>query len=171
MRRADRLLDLVARLKAKPLVRGEDLAAAMETSVRTIYRDIAVLQARGLPIEGQAGVGYMLRGAVDLPPLVFDHDQLEALALGLAYVEQVGDGERAPRSMPPGRMSRRRRPRSGACARGKWWNIGRRRSPPCCARRCGRAGSSRSTIVTHYARKRGAKSGLWRSPPFRAAGC
>ena len=49
MRRADRLIDLVARLKAKPLVRAEDLAAAMETSVRTIYRDIATLQAMGLP--------------------------------------------------------------------------------------------------------------------------
>ncbi|MGP0060838.1 MAG: helix-turn-helix transcriptional regulator [Beijerinckiaceae bacterium] len=95
MRRADRLLDLVARLKARPLTRAEDLAEAMETSVRTIYRDIAVLQAQGLPIEGQAGVGYMLRGAIDLPPLVFDHDQLEALALGLAYVEQVGDADLA----------------------------------------------------------------------------
>jgi predicted DNA-binding transcriptional regulator YafY len=91
MRRADRLLDLVARLKAKPLTRADDLAEAMETSVRTIYRDIAALQAHGLPIEGQAGVGYILRGEITLPPLVFNHDQLEALALGLAYVERVGD--------------------------------------------------------------------------------
>jgi predicted DNA-binding transcriptional regulator YafY len=91
MRRADRLLDLVARLQAKPLQRAEDLAEAVETSVRTVYRDIATLQAQGLPIEGQAGVGYMLRGDVHLRPLAFTHDQLEALALGLAYVEQVGD--------------------------------------------------------------------------------
>ena len=95
MRRADRLLDLVARLKAKPLTRADDLAQAMETSVRTIYRDIAALQAHGLPIEGQAGVGYMLRGEITLPPLVFNHDQLEALALGLAYVEHVGDPDLA----------------------------------------------------------------------------
>jgi predicted DNA-binding transcriptional regulator YafY len=95
MRRADRLLDLVARLKAKPLTRADDLAKAMETSVRTIYRDIAALQAYGLPIEGQAGVGYMLRGEITLPPLVFNHDQLEALALGLAYVERVGDPDLA----------------------------------------------------------------------------
>jgi predicted DNA-binding transcriptional regulator YafY len=95
MRRADRLLDLVARLKAKPLTRADDLAEAMETSVRTIYRDIAALQAQGLPIEGQAGVGYMLRGEINLPPLIFNHDQLEALALGLAYVEQVGDPDLA----------------------------------------------------------------------------
>jgi len=70
MRRADRLLDLVARLKAKPLTRADDLAEAMETSVRTIYRDIAALQAHGLPIEGQPGVGYILRGEITLPPLV-----------------------------------------------------------------------------------------------------
>jgi predicted DNA-binding transcriptional regulator YafY len=95
MRRADRLLDLVARLKAKPLTRAHDLAEAMETSVRTIYRDIAALQAHGLPIEGQPGVGYMLRGEITLPPLVFNHDQLEALALGLAYVERVGDPDLA----------------------------------------------------------------------------
>ncbi|ETR76826.1 hypothetical protein X566_03695 [Afipia sp. P52-10] len=95
MRRADRLIDLVARLKAKPLIRAEDLAAAMETSVRTIYRDIATLQAMGLPIDGQAGVGYMLRGNVDLPQLAFGHDQLDAIALGLAFVEQVGDPELA----------------------------------------------------------------------------
>jgi biotin operon repressor len=95
MRRADRLLDLVARLKAKPLARADDLAQAMEPSVRTIYRDIAALQAHGLPIEGQAGVGYVLRGEITLPPLVFNHDQLEALALGLAYVEHVGDPDLA----------------------------------------------------------------------------
>jgi predicted DNA-binding transcriptional regulator YafY len=95
MRRADRLLDLVARLKAKPLTRADDLAEAMETSVRTIYRDIAALQAYGLPIEGQRGVGYILRGEITLPPLVFNHDQLEALALGLAYVERVGDPDLA----------------------------------------------------------------------------
>jgi len=91
MRRADRLIDLVARLKAKPLNRADDLAAAMETSVRTIYRDIATLQAQGFPIEGAAGVGYMLRGDIDLPPLTFDHDEIDAIALGLAFVEEVGD--------------------------------------------------------------------------------
>jgi predicted DNA-binding transcriptional regulator YafY len=91
MRRADRLLDLVARLKEKPLVRAGELAEATEMSVRTIYRDIATLQARGLPIEGQAGVGYILRGEIDLPPLTFTHDQIEAITIGLAYVEQVGE--------------------------------------------------------------------------------
>ncbi len=95
MRRADRLIELIGCLKAKPLVRAEDLATQLEVSVRTVYRDIAAMQAQGLPIEGQAGVGFMLRGRVDLPPIAFDHDELEALALGLAYVEQVGDPELA----------------------------------------------------------------------------
>ena len=95
MRRADRLLELIASLKAKRLVKAEELAERLEVSVRTVYRDIATLQAQGLPIDGQAGVGYVLRGPVNLPPLTFDHDQLEALALGLAYVEQVGDPDLA----------------------------------------------------------------------------
>lgn len=68
MRRADRLIELVGRLRAGALTRAEDLAAALEVSIRTVYRDIAALQAQGLPIEGQAGVGYLLRGPVDLPP-------------------------------------------------------------------------------------------------------
>ena len=91
MRRADRLIELAGCLKAKNVVRAEELASRLEVSVRTIYRDIATLQALGHPIEGQAGVGFMLRGDIHLPPIAFDHDALEALALGLAYVEQVGD--------------------------------------------------------------------------------
>jgi predicted DNA-binding transcriptional regulator YafY len=88
MRRADRLIALVDRLKRRRLTRAEDLAEALEVSVRTVYRDIAALQAHGLAIEGQAGVGYMVRGPVTLPALAFNHDQMEALALGLAFVEQ-----------------------------------------------------------------------------------
>jgi predicted DNA-binding transcriptional regulator YafY len=56
MRRADRLIELIGRLKARPLVRAEDLAAQLEVSVRTVYRDVAALQAQGLPIDGQAGL-------------------------------------------------------------------------------------------------------------------
>lgn len=92
MRRADRLIEIIGHLrKADRLVTADALAERLEVSVRTVYRDIVTLQAQGLPIEGQAGVGYMLRGPVDLPALTFDHDQLEAMALGLAYVTQVGD--------------------------------------------------------------------------------
>lgn len=95
MRRADRLIQLLALMKERPLSRAEDLAERLEVSARTVYRDIAVLQAQGFPIDGQAGVGYILREPVDLPPLTFDHDELDALALGLAYVAEVGDPELA----------------------------------------------------------------------------
>ncbi|HYD44201.1 MAG TPA: HTH domain-containing protein, partial [Phenylobacterium sp.] len=60
-------------MKERPLSRADDLAERLEVSARTVYRDIAVLQAQGFPIDGQAGVGYILREPVDLPPLTFDH--------------------------------------------------------------------------------------------------
>jgi len=91
MRRADRLLELTGYLQEGGVITAATLAARLEVSVRTIYRDIAALQAQGYPVDGEAGSGYLLRAPVRLAPLAFSHDQLEALALGLAYVEQVGD--------------------------------------------------------------------------------
>jgi predicted DNA-binding transcriptional regulator YafY len=91
MRRADRLINLIGHLRGGGVVTADELARRLEVSVRTVYRDVVTLQAQGLPIEGQSGLGYALRGAVDLPPLTFDHDEFDALALGLAYVVQVGD--------------------------------------------------------------------------------
>src|SRR5258708_7869365 len=91
MRRADRLIELVGHLRQDRLVTADELAASLEVAVRTVYRDIAALQAQGFPIEGQAGLGYILRGPIDLPPMTFDHDQIEAMTLGLAYVIEVGD--------------------------------------------------------------------------------
>ena len=91
MRRAERLFRLVQELRARDISRAEDLAAYFEISVRTIYRDIAHLQASGLPIEGEAGVGYLLRPGFDLPAMTFTFEQLDALAVGLAFVEAAGD--------------------------------------------------------------------------------
>ena len=91
MRRAERLFRLVDEMRAAGVSRAEDLAARFEVSVRTVYRDIAHLQASGLPIEGEAGVGYLLRPGFDLPPTTFTHDQIDALAVGLAVVEGSGD--------------------------------------------------------------------------------
>lgn len=91
MRRAERLFRLVSALRARNVSRAEDLAASFEVSVRTIYRDIAHLQASGLPIEGEAGVGYILRPGFDLPPMTFTFEQIDALAIGLAFVEAAGD--------------------------------------------------------------------------------
>lgn len=91
MRRAERLFRLVSKLRARGVCRAEDLASCLEVSVRTIYRDIAHLQASGLPIEGEAGVGYLLRPGFDLPAMTFTYEQLDALALGLSFVEAAGD--------------------------------------------------------------------------------
>lgn len=91
MRRAERLFRLVQELRSRDISRAEDLADYFEISVRTIYRDIAHLQASGLPIEGEAGVGYLLRPGFDLPAMTFTFEQLDALAVGLAFVEAAGD--------------------------------------------------------------------------------
>lgn len=91
MRRAERLFRLVNKLRSRSVSRAEDLAAYFEISVRTVYRDIAHLQASGLPIDGEAGVGYILRPGFDLPAMTFTFDQLDALVMGLAFVEVAGD--------------------------------------------------------------------------------
>ncbi len=91
MRRAERLFRLVSELRARDVSRAEDLAAYFEISVRTVYRDIAHLQASGLPIDGEAGVGYILRPGFDLPAMTFTFEQLDALAIGLSFVEVAGD--------------------------------------------------------------------------------
>lgn len=93
MRRAERLFRLVALMRSSSLSRADDLATTLEVSVRTIYRDIAHLQGSGLPIEGEAGVGYVLRPGFDLPAMTFTHEQMDALALGLTFVEEAGDQE------------------------------------------------------------------------------
>ncbi|MFM7344718.1 MAG: helix-turn-helix transcriptional regulator [Tagaea sp.] len=78
-------------MRSRRVGRAFELAAALEVSVSTIYRDIAHLQASGLPIEGEAGVGYILRPGFGLPNVAFTHDQIDALAVGLAFVERTGD--------------------------------------------------------------------------------
>lgn len=91
MRRADRLFDIVQLMRRNRLVRAQDLAAELEVSERTIYRDIAALIGSGVPIEGEAGVGYVLRGGFDLPPLMFNEEEIEALVLGARIVEGWAD--------------------------------------------------------------------------------
>jgi len=90
MRRADRLFDIIQILRRKKLVRAQDLAEKLEVSERTIYRDISDLMASGVPIEGEAGVGYILRG-YDLPPIMFNEQEIEALVLGVRIVESWAD--------------------------------------------------------------------------------
>ncbi len=92
MRRADRLFDIIQALRAarRPLT-AADLAAQLEVTVRTIYRDIATLQARRVPVEGAAGLGYILRDGFDLPPLMFTPDELEAIVVGARLIRRTGD--------------------------------------------------------------------------------
>ena len=93
MRRADRLFEIIQLLRRKPTVRARDFSEALEVSERTIYRDIRDLMASGVPIDGEAGVGYMLRAGFDLPPLMFKEAEIEALVLGARIVESWADRE------------------------------------------------------------------------------
>ena len=93
MRRADRLFQIVLHLRRRRVATARDLARALEVSERTIYRDVQDLSACGLPIESAAGVGYRLRRGFDLPPLMFDREELQALRLGARMVRSWADPE------------------------------------------------------------------------------
>lgn len=91
MRRTDRLFELVQLFRGGRLWRGKDLSERLGVSLRTLYRDIDTLVASGVPIEGERGVGYVLRGPIFLPPLTLNEVELEALHLGLHWVGRSGD--------------------------------------------------------------------------------
>ena len=93
MRRADRLFRIVQFLRLGRLLTAQRLAEKLQVSQRTIYRDIHDLQLSGMPIEGEAGVGYTLRRDMDLPPLMFTRSELTALVLGMRLVSAWGGAE------------------------------------------------------------------------------
>ena len=95
MRRADRLFRLVELLRSKRLATGGWLAEQLDVSLRTLYRDIRDLTLSGVPVEGEAGVGYRLRYRLDVPPLLFDAAELEALLVGSRMVQAWGDADLA----------------------------------------------------------------------------
>lgn len=90
MRRADRLFEIVQYLRSRRLTTAAQLAQWLEVSERTIYRDIADLCGSGVPIDGEAGVGYRLHRHFDLPPLMFTYDEIDALVIGARFVESWG---------------------------------------------------------------------------------
>ena len=91
MRRADRLFLLIHALRGhRSALPAHRLADTLGVSLRTVYRDVADLQVSGVPIEGEAGVGYMLRKGADIPPLMFNADELEALVVGTRFVRAFG---------------------------------------------------------------------------------
>ena len=93
MSRAQRLLDLIQMLRRhRRAVAGAALAAELGVSLRTLYRDIDALKAQGAHIDGEAGVGYVLRPGFMLPPLMFSEEEIEALVLGSRWVSERADG-------------------------------------------------------------------------------
>jgi predicted DNA-binding transcriptional regulator YafY len=122
MRRADRLFLLIHALRGRrSAITAQRLAETLEVSLRTVYRDVADLQRSGVPIEGEAGVGYLLRKGADIPPLMFTPDELEALVVGTRFVrafagERLGRGATAAllkieAVLPPELHARSRRTR------------------------------------------------------------
>ncbi len=92
MRRADRLFDIIQILRsAGGPVTADQIAERLEVTSRTIYRDIVTLQASRVPIEGAAGIGYVLRAGFDLPPLMFTPDETEALLVGMSLLRRTSD--------------------------------------------------------------------------------
>ncbi len=95
MRRADRLFQLIQALRSRRFATGQELAEVLGVSKRTLYRDVQDLQRSGVPIRGEAGVGYRLERGFELPPLTFTGEELEGLALGARIVAAWGDPELA----------------------------------------------------------------------------
>ena len=92
MSRSTRLFEILQILRqAKSPVTAQSIAESLEVTKRTVYRDMAALQAMRLPIEGEAGIGYVLRAGFDLPPLMFTAEELEAIAVGLALLGRTRD--------------------------------------------------------------------------------
>jgi len=95
MRRADRLFQIVQYLRGGRLTTAAMLSERLEVSERTIYRDIADLQSTGVPIDGEAGVGYVMRAGFDLPPLMFSRDEIVALVAGARLIRAWGGADMA----------------------------------------------------------------------------
>ncbi len=92
MTKSTRLFEIIQILRAaKRPILGQEMADMLEVSVRTIYRDIVSLQAMQVPIDGAAGVGYVMRKGYNLPPINFDVDEAEAIAMGLQMIARTGD--------------------------------------------------------------------------------
>ena len=92
MRRADRLFQTVQLIRGRRLSTAQWLAGRLQVSTRTVYRDVADLQGQGVPIEGEAGVGYRMRAGFDLPPLMFTASEAQALVAAIRLAQPRLDG-------------------------------------------------------------------------------
>jgi len=95
MRRADRLFQIVQYIRSRNVTTASWLAEVLEVSERTVYRDIQDLIVSGVPLEGEAGIGYIMRRGFDLPPLMFSEDEITALSLGARIVQSWADRDLA----------------------------------------------------------------------------
>ncbi len=94
MRKAERLFQLLTLLRGRrTVITARSLAEYLEVSERTIYRDMQALTLSGIPIEGEAGVGYRLKPGFTIPPIMFNAQELEAILLGARMVQRWGDAE------------------------------------------------------------------------------
>lgn len=93
MRRTDRLFEILQLFREGKTLLGKDIAEQLEVSLRTVYRDIETLIASGIPIEGERGVGYILREPIFLPPLALTLEELRALHISAEILRQTSDAE------------------------------------------------------------------------------
>ncbi len=92
MERSGRLFEIIQLLRgASSPMTAQAIAAAVGVTKRTIYRDVVILQSMRVPIEGEAGVGYIMRPGYSLPPLMFTDDEIEAISVALTLLSRVGD--------------------------------------------------------------------------------
>ncbi|SDF25285.1 MULTISPECIES: helix-turn-helix transcriptional regulator [Bosea] len=92
MQRAERLLDMIQSLRRRRRpVTAETLASELDVSVRTVYRDIGALVRQGVPVRGEAGIGYVLDAGFDLPPLMLSPDEIEAVLVGMRWLSERAD--------------------------------------------------------------------------------
>ena len=111
MSRSNRMFEIIQMLRsAKVPLTASALAGSLEVTNRTVYRDIAALQAMRVPIEGEAGIGYIMRPGFDLPPLMFSAEEVEAIVVGLALLRRTGDSGYKARHGKKGFSARNDRP-------------------------------------------------------------
>jgi predicted DNA-binding transcriptional regulator YafY len=99
MRRADRLFQIAQYLRGRRLTTARQLADWLSVSERTIYRDIRDLSLSGVPVEGEAGIGYRIKAGFDLQPLMFSPDEIDALVIGMRMVQAWGGPQLAASSV------------------------------------------------------------------------
>lgn len=173
MTRTERLLELMQRLRrSRQPLQAHTLAEQLDISVRTLYRDIETLRRQGADIEGEAGVGYVLRkGGPTLPPLMFRESEIEALVLGLRWVGHhadpaLADDARSALSkigaiLPPGWLPSSTSTRSTPPADGRTPKATRTACCPSCALPCARTSVCVWTTPTARATPASASSGPW----------